>query len=221
MRRWGPSIVVVALLGATAVAFATTERQKLEKSPFGVLHVDRTVSPKLAAATIELRFGRPHLVTLQIVDEQDRVVAALASEQRVEPGTTRFRWAAKDVRDGIYRPKLTLDTGREFTLQNPIRVDSVAPRAALVWYRPHVLPRRVKPRVLISYRLSEPANVLVYVNGKQQIRGGHTKREDEVEWFARRDGHRLRRGRYRLQLAAVDLAGNIGPRTHAFVVRVR
>jgi hypothetical protein len=45
MRRWAPTAVIVALLTATAVAFATTERQKLERTPFGVLPVARDVSP--------------------------------------------------------------------------------------------------------------------------------------------------------------------------------
>ena len=91
MRRWAPLAIVVALLAATAVAFATTERQKLEKTPFAVLHVARYLSPGHSAATIDLRFRRPHLITLQIVDANDRVVATLARERRVEPGHTQFQ----------------------------------------------------------------------------------------------------------------------------------
>ena len=114
-----------------------------------------------------------------------------------------------------------LDAGREFTLPNQIRVDSVAPTARLVSYKPHMLRRRAKPKVALTYQLSEEAHVIVYVNGRRDVVGGAKNRTFKVDWFARRDGRRLQPGRYRLQLAAVDLAGNIGPRTHVFVVRVR
>jgi len=184
MRRWGPTIIVVVLLSATAVAFATTERQKLEKTPFSVLDVTQAFSPKRAAATIRLKLRRPHLVTIDILDAHDRAVATLVREQRVEPGTVEFHWKAT-APDGVYTPRVTLDTGREFTLPNQIVVDSVAPSARLVSYRPHVLRRRGKPKVTIEYRLTESAHVIVYVNGRRAVVGGHNNRRDNVDWFAR------------------------------------
>jgi len=220
MRRWGPTVIVVVLLSATAVAFATTERQKLEKTPFSVLQVTRAFSPKRAAATIRLRLSHPHLVTVEILGARDRPIATLVREQRVEPGTVEFHWHAT-APDGVYTPRVTLDTGREFTLPVQIRVDSVAPTAALVSYRPHVLRRDAKPTVTIGYRVSEKAHVIVYANGRRVAVGFAKARSSEVNWQARRFGARLPRGRYRLQLAAVDLAGNIGPRTPVFVVRIR
>ena len=220
MRRWGPTAIVVALLSVTAVAFATTERQKLEKTPFSVLEVTQAFSPKRAAATIRLRLRRPHLVTVEILGPRERPIATLVREQRVEPGTAAFHWRAT-APDGEYTPRVTLDAGREFTLPNPIRVDSVAPAARLVSYRPRVLRRSAKPKVAIAYRLSESAHVIVYVNDRRAVVGGSNNRRDNVDWFARRNGRRLRPGRYRLQLAAVDLAGNIGRRTAVFVVRIR
>lgn len=222
MRRWGPTVVVVVLLAATAVAFATTERQKLEKTPFAVLHVQPAFSPAHGTATIDLRFRHPHLVTLQILRSgNERVVATLAKERRVEPGHVQFQWGGRNAPDGLYVPKLVLDTGREFTLPNQIRVDSVAPRATLVSYRPHLLRRRSKPEIQIAYRVSEPAHVLVFVNGTRVILGGAKALRYAVNWETKRNGRRLRPGRYRLQLAAVDLAGNVGPRTHTFIVRIR
>lgn len=219
MKRWGPTVIVVALLSATAVAFATTERQKLEKTPFSVLQLTQAFSPKRAAATIRLRFRRSHLVTIVILDAQNRPVATLVREQRVEPGIVEYHWKAT-APDGVYTPRVTLDTGREFTLPRQIRVDSVAPSAALASYTPHVLRQGAK-KVLIHYRLSESAHVLVYVNGRRDVVGGGKARVSQVDWYAHRNGERLPRGRYRLQLAAVDLAGNIGARTPVFVVRVR
>ena len=160
MRRWAPTVAVVVLLSATAVAFATTERQKLEKTPFAVLQVTQAFSPKRAAATISLRLQHPHLVTIEILGARDRPVATLVREQRVEPGTVSFHWRAT-APDGVYTPRVILDDNREFTLPNQIAVDSVAPTARLVAYGPHVLRRRAKPKIAITYRVSEKAHVCV------------------------------------------------------------
>ncbi|HYY04231.1 MAG TPA: hypothetical protein VE736_10135 [Gaiellaceae bacterium] len=220
MKRWAPTALIVALLAATAVAFATTERQKLERTPFGVLPVARAVSPARGPALIRLRLHRRHLLTVQILDTRDRVVATLVREQRYEAGIAAFRWRA-DVPDGLYTPRVTLDDGRIFTLPLQIRIDSVPPTATLVFYRPHVLHRVAKPQVRIGYRVSEKAHILLYVNGRRALVGGAKSLHFAVNWVTRRNGRRLRPGRYRLQLAAVDLAGNIGPRTRPFVVRIR
>jgi hypothetical protein len=216
VKAWAPTAVVVVLLAATAVAFATTERQKLEKTPFGVLQFARDISPAHGPALIRLRLHKPHLLTVQMLDSRGRVVATLARERRYEAGIVAFRWRA-GVPDGTYTPRVTLEDGREFTLQNPIRVDSVAPTTTLVSYRPHVLRRRAKPEVKITYRVSESAHVLVYVNGRRVIRGFAKSLQSSVNLGTRQ----LRPGRYRLQLAAVDLAGNVGRRTAPFIVRIR
>jgi hypothetical protein len=229
VRRWGPAVVVVALLAATAVAFATTERQKLEKTPFAVIRVDDELSPVCRCdtdtATIVLRVRRTHLLTVAILGPNDRAVRTLARDREAH-GIVVFVWNGRDARgrsahDGEYRPQVTLDNGQVKTLPVVIQVDSAAPSTALVSYRPRVLRRRAKPRVVIGYRVNEPAHVLLYVNGRRELVGGAKALRSQVEWFARRNGRRLRRGRYRLQLAAVDLAGNVGLRSRPFVVRVR
>ena len=220
MKRWGPAVVVVVLLAATAIAFATTERQKLEKTPFAVVHVTKAFSPGKSSATITLKLRRPHLVTLQVVDSQDHVVGTLAQEERLEPGRVSFHWRGP-VADGVYEPKITLDTGRVFSLVNQIRADSTPPRTRLLSYRPRILRKHRKRHVVIVYRVSEPAHVILYVNGRRELLGGAKALQTKVEWFGRRKGRPLRPGRYRLQLAAVDLAGNVGPRTRPFVIRIR
>jgi hypothetical protein len=221
MRRWGPATVVVVLLGATAVAFATTERQKLEQTPFGLASVTRDFSPAREPAVIVVEVKHPHLLTVQIVNSADRAVATLARDQRVEPGKTAFHWRGTGARDGVYEPRVTLEDGRVFNLPNQIQLDSIAPHVALVSYRPRILRRRHKPLVHISYHVSELAHVILYVNGRRVAFSYAKATNARLDWYARRSGRRLRRGRYRLQLAPVDLAGNVGPRTPPFVVRIR
>jgi len=223
VKRWAPAVVVLVLLAATAVAFATTERQKLEKTPFSVVRVDDLLSPICRcgtnASTIALRFQRRHVLTIEIVDSRDRVVKTLASEATVRDGVTSVRWHGRDdagrrLPDGEYRPRFVLDDGHTFNPPYAITVDSAAPKVRLLSYT----PRRVKrgERVRIRYRVTELAHPLLFVDGHRVIVGNAKALIAEIEWFAR-----LRSGRHRLQLAALDLAGNVGPRTRPFVVRIR
>jgi flagellar hook capping protein FlgD len=230
VKRWGPALVVLLLLGGTAIAFATTERQKLEKTPFAVLHQDEVLSPvcqcKTGRATLALRFRKKHVLTVQIRDADGRVIRTLTNEQTVRNGVFNFDWNGRDdagevVLDGDYSPRIVLDNGREFDPPNPIRVDSVAPRATVVSYRPRVLRRSQRPRLHVRYRVNEAAHPILYVNGRRAVLGIGTALAGKFDWFGRTDDHLLRPGRYRLQLAAVDLAGNLGERTPPFVVRVR
>jgi hypothetical protein len=230
VTRWAPAAVVLLLLAGTAIAFATTERQKLEKTPFAVLRLDEVLSPvckcRTGRATISLRFRRKHVLTVQILDASGRLVRTLTSEQTVRPGTVDVSWNGRDeagatVPDAEYAPRLVLDNGRVFDPPNPIRVDSAAPNTTLVSYRPRVLRRAKKPRLHVRYRVSESAHPILYVNGRRAVLGIGTALSGKFDWFGRRDGRLLRRGRYRLELAAVDLAGNVGPRTAPFVVRIR
>lgn len=222
MKRWAPAVVVLVLLAATAVAFATTERQKLEKTPFAVVRVDDVLSPVCRcatnAATIALRFRRKHVLTVQILDSGGRVVKTLAQEQAVRDGLFSVRWHGRDdagrtLPDGVYSPRFVLDNGRTFDPPNQIRVDSVAPKIRLVSYAPRQVARG--ERVRIRYRVSEPAHPLLFVDGRRVIVGNAKALTAEIEWFAR-----LPPGRHRLRLAALDLAGNVGARTPRFVVRV-
>ena len=226
MRRWGPAAVALVVLAATALAFATTEREKLEKTPFSVLEVDDVVSPvcgcEHARATIALRFRRTHVVSVRIEDSSGRVVRSLAHERTVHGGVVDLRWDGRKAggeaaADGDYSLQFVLDAGRTFDPPYTIRVDTVAPRVTLVGYAPRVLRRRPGVRVRIRYRVDEAAHPLLYVDGRREIRGYATALSSRFDWFARG----LRAGRHRLQLAAVDLAGNVGPRTRPFVVRIR
>jgi hypothetical protein len=230
VKRWGPALIALLLLGGTAVAFATTERQKLEKTPFAVLRLDEIMSPvcrcKTGQATLALRFRKKHVLTVQIRDSDDRLVRTLTNEQTVGNGVVEVLWngrndAGKVVADGDYSPRIVLDNGREFNPPNPISVDSVPPVATLISYRPRVLKRSSRPRLHVRYRVNESAHPILYVNGHQAVRGIGTARAGKFDWFGRRDDRLLRPGRYRLQLAAVDLAGNVGERTVPFVVRIR
>jgi hypothetical protein len=223
VKRWGPAAVALGLLAATAVAFATTERQKLERTPFAVVRFDEVLSPvcrcSTNGATIALRFRRTHVLTIEIRDARGRLVRTLANEHTVRNGVFDVRWLGRDdsgrrVPDGDYAPRFVLDNGRTFDPPNQIRVDSAVPRARFLSVR----PRRVRrgDRVRVRYRVTEPAHPLLFVDGQRVVAGNAKALTAQFQWFAR-----LLPGRHHLRLAAVDLAGNVGPRTRAVLVRIR
>lgn len=221
MRRHAATIVVLALLVGTAVAFAETERLKLEPTPIEESFVQPAFSPSCECATskaaIRLRLHRADTVTVKILNADGKTIAVPVEGRPLPRGRTQLQWDGRDrsgasAPDGVYRVEVDLARAdRTFRLPNQIALDTVSPRARLRSYTSRL---RQGQRVRVFYRVSEPAHAVLFVNGKR-VAVTHTQlRAAKLQWQP------LRPGRYRLQLAALDLAGNLGPRTPAFVVRV-
>jgi FlgD Ig-like domain len=229
IRERAPTLVVAALLVATAGAFVWTERQKLQPPPFEVREVTETFSPicrcETAAAEIALEFRRRTRLTLEIADEDGNVVRPLVTGVQ-ERGPVVIRWNGRDangavVREGTYRPRARIGgNSRVFLLPNRIVVDTTPPQATLVRVAPKEISASGRGRIEVHYVLSERAQPLLYVNGRLYARGA-ARRGGKLDWFPRVRGVPRRPGRYRLQLAARDLAGNAGSPTRTVVVRVR
>jgi hypothetical protein len=229
IRERAATLVVAALLVATAAAFVWTERQKLQPPPFEVSEVTETFSPvcrcESAAASIVLELRGRTRLTLEIADEDGNVVRPLVSDVR-RRGRVVVRWNGRDgagavVREGTYRPRVRLrGNSRVFLLPNRIVVDTTPPLTTLVRVQPKELRASGRGRVELHYRLSERAQPLLFVNRRLHARG-LARRRGKLDWFPRVAGVPLRPGRYRLRLAARDLAGNVGRVTRTVVVRVR
>lgn len=214
---------MLALLVGTAVAFAETERRKLEPAPVQEAFVQPAFSPVCACeqsdAAIRLRLHRPDTVTVRILDASDNTVRVLVDDRRLPRGRTQLEWDGQDdagarAPDGDYRVEVHLSRAdRTLSLPRHITLDTVAPSARLVSYQPS--KPRSRQKLEISYRVSEPAQGVLFVNGKRRVVTYSKNRAAALPWRP------PRRGRYRLQLAAVDLAGNLGPRSPVFLVRVR
>ena len=221
MRRHAATIVVLALLVGTAVAFAETERLKLEPTPIEESFVQPAFSPSCECATskaaIRLRLHRADTVTVKILNADGKTIAVPVEGRPLPRGRTQLQWDGRDrsgasAPDGVYRVEVDLARAdRTFRLPNQIALDTVSPRARLRSYTSRL---RQGQRVRVFYRVSEPAHAVLFVNGKR-VAVTHTQlRAAKLQWQP------LRPGRYRLQLAGLDLAGNLGPRTPVFVVRV-
>jgi hypothetical protein len=234
LRRIAPTALVVVLLAATAAAFAFAQRAKLEDSPILNTRYDRLISPVCTACRpdarqipIAFRLRTEDEVTVDIVDAKGAVVRSGLLRGRYTPRRLRVSWDGRDsdgrvVVNGLYRVRVKLeDDQRTLEFPNEIRVDGTPPAIEKIEVRPRVISPdgdRRSDRALVSYRFSEPAYALLYVDGKRSRGRSFRKRPVGVlQWY----GRGLRPGTYRLALAAQDPAGNMSPSTRAFELRVR
>ena len=234
MARLLPIALVVALLVGTAAAFAVTERLKLVRSPIAAPEIDRVFSPVCDCdrdeAAIGFRLREGDRVDLAIVDEDGDVVRTLFESRRAPAGRLEASWDGRDdagdvVPEGAYRPRVHLDRQRRTIVRpNPIHVDVTAPTAELVSVTPTVFSPDGDGRsdkVTVRYRMSEPANAVLLVDGEQRVRTRFAPLEGKLDWFGVVDGRPLRRGYHRLQVVGVDRGGNRSRPTEETRVRIR
>jgi hypothetical protein len=232
--RLPQTLVVLALLGATAAAFAVTERLKLERSPVTGTRVDKVFSPVCEcardSATISFVLREPGRLTVDVLDRSGRPVRTLVRSSDEPRGRVTYLWDGRDdldrlVPDGVYRPRVRLRRhGRTIVLPNPIRVDTADPRIRIL----RVSPRVFSPdgdgrrdRVTAWYEIDDPARAMMLVDGRRRVLERFRKTEGRLVWFGRIGGRPVRPGIYELRLRAVDRAGNRSRSTRAVPVRVR
>ncbi|HYX88934.1 MAG TPA: FlgD immunoglobulin-like domain containing protein [Gaiellaceae bacterium] len=233
MARLLPTLLVLSLIGSTAVAFAVTEGLKLEKSPVTGTQVDKVVAAGCRCANDRVAIGftlrKGDRVSVAVVNVDNQVVRTLARSQRARAGTLQFVWNGRDqagqvVPDGTYRPRVHLAREhRTIVLPNPIRADSTRPLIKLV----SVAPKTFSPDgdyrreyVRLRYRTNERARAILYVNGDRWGMVHDYLRAGKLDWGGKAV-RRLPARTYRVRLRALDLAGNLGRPTRAFVVRIR
>jgi hypothetical protein len=234
LARWPQLLIVLALLGATAAAFAVTERLKLERSPVTGTRVDRVFSPVCDCArdvaVVSFVLRRRETVTVDILDRNGRPIRTLVRKRRERMGRVSYTWdgldeAGRVVPEDVYRPRVQLErNGRTIVLPNPIRVDTTAPVITLV----RVFPRVFSPdgdgrrdRVTATYRIDERARAVMLVDGRQRVQSKFRRVKGQLVWFGRVNGRTVRPGTYELRLRAADRAGNRSMRTRAVPVRLR
>lgn len=232
MQRILSTVVLVGLLAATAAAFAITERLKLTKSPIAGTKILRDhVSPTAhTTAAFTLRFRRRDRVTVTIRDTHGAGVDTLAYDVVMRPGRRTFTWngrtdAGTNAADGTYRMEVHFaNQRRTILIPNPIVLDTKPPAVLDAG----VTPKTFSPdgdhqadHVSIHYRFSEPAHVVVSLDGRRIIRGRFSKEKDKVSWEGRVRGRKLPPGTYVLTVGAVDLAGNAATKVQQVAVTLR
>jgi hypothetical protein len=226
VKRLAPTILVAALLVATATAFAVTEHLKLEDSPVIKTTFPQLFSPKLVEERIGFRLRREEDIQLDIADSKGTIVKHGVGSGVFGQAYHQFAWDGRDdsgriVPDGTYHVELTLkDEDRTIEFPRTITVDSTPPTMPFLDIRHQVFSPDGDgraDRVDFKYRFNEPAWAILYVDGKRVGISGRRKPVGVYPWY----GRGKKPGEYRLALVAQDLAGNKAPSTREFTVRLR
>ena len=231
MARILPTVVVLALLGCTAAAFAVTEGLKLEHSPVANTHVGKVVAPdSLANQTVPIAFllRKPDRVSVDLVNGNGDVVRRLAHSRREPAGNLQFTWNGRAdngevVPDGTYRPRVHLaNAHKTIVLPNPIRMDASPPIIKLVSVTPGSFSPNgdlVNDFIRVQYLTNEKSRALLYVDGDPKTRVKRYLRTGKIDWGGKAARY-LKPGRHLIRLQALDLATNLGRPSRALPVFV-
>jgi len=232
--RFLSTLLVIALLGGTAAAFAVTQGLKNRPSPITAPSIQKVFSPTCDCATrvavIAFRLRKPDRVRLQIVDSGGKVVRTLVAGTRLRRGRVVYTWNGRDDRgrfvpEGVYKPRVHLaDQHRTIDLPNDMRVDTTAPKVTVE----SVSPRAISPdgdgradRVTVRYKLSERAHAILHVGSRRVVFTRSQLPSGSVDWNGKLNGKPVRPGTYLLRLGAQDPAGNVSRPVKAGRVIVR
>ena len=227
-------MLVVALLAATAAAFALTQGLKNQPAAIFGTDVDKVFSPVCGClsetATIAFKLRKPDRLDVAVVDGSDHVVRTIERGRAYEKGPVEIHWDGRDdtgkvLPEGEYKPRIRLqDVRTTYTLPNPMRIDVTAPRIERVAVRPTVISPdgdRRADHATFSYRLSEPGRGLLFVNGKRRGLTLFPRPQGSIVWYGKLNGRALPAGSYTTRLAAFDPAGNVTAQTRPIQVVIR
>jgi hypothetical protein len=214
------TVVVLALLVATAFAFVVTEGAKLEKSPITGTKVPYPVfspsgvGPKNAEVIFRLRTRQRLEAWIQ--DGNGHRVRTLQAPRTFARGSKLdlvwdgFTDGGVVVPDGVYEPVVKL-SHRVFVLPSPIRVDTKPPVITVRHPQYPILSPdgdRRHDSFTVRYRVSERAHGILSVRGTRVEFTRSQKAVGEMHWNGKLKNAPVRPGRYLLTVAARDEAGN-------------
>lgn len=210
--------MLLGLLLASAAAFAITEHLKLIKSPIYGPQVSKVFSPAVGKAEIAFKLRHPDSVTVTIVDSHGNPVDTLRSGVSEPKGKlVTFRWDGRTTagvapNGSVYRPEVHLANARRTILMpNKITVDTSTPKVLAASDGAGILVPGEHHGIAIHYTLGENAHASVYVRGHRVVLGHRSAKDGKVRWNGKVGGKALPPGRYVVEVAAVDLAGNETP----------
>jgi len=217
----------VALLAATAMAFALTEGAKTELSPIYQTKIPHVFSPtcnlrqqgcETNAEDIDFTLRKRQNLRVWI-EQNGKQVATIVAGKTFPKGPVKLQFAglADDgvtiLPDGVYYAVISLtNEHRVITLPNKIQLDTTAPQ--VVTFRKqiytHISPDSGHGHDVFRepYTLNMPAHGVLIVNGHQAEFTRRLRLQGTLEWRGKIDGHLAPPGRYVLYIAAEDAAGN-------------
>jgi|1186.fasta_scaffold87906_2 hypothetical protein len=211
------------MLMACAAAFLRAEQLKLRHSPVGHPHVAQAISPGCTEsgcrphARLDFQLRSPQTLTMSIVDDGGHVIRQLRPRRPFPKGTVVLAWDGTDntgavAPDGRYRLRVTLSSGRQLTIPDRIRLDTTPPQIAIGPVR------HGRKALAIRYARSgrDSHAELIVFRGRTPVY--HKQRLVPHVAHLRYDA--LAPGRYRIELVAVDRAGNRTPNPPSLVVTI-
>jgi hypothetical protein len=227
--------IALALLAATAGAFALTERAKLTLSPIYGTKVDQVFSPDgkgKPVAHILFKVRPAERVDVWIQDSHgDRWTDLVTNRSVKAHGTLKLVWDSLNssgisAPDGTYQPVVKLlRSHRTIVLPSKILLDTKPPTISVKHPQyPIISPDGDGHADVfrIPYHLSEPAHAILLLRGVQ-IQYTRTRKLSGTLTFNGRDkdGKRLPPGRYVLGVASQDTAGNRSKGYPFAIVQIR
>jgi hypothetical protein len=223
-----PTALVIALLAATAAAFALTERAKLELSPIYGTQQAQVFSPDSKdpakkVAHIRFHVRKSESIDVWIEDSRGNKLDTLLTHRSVRPHQlVRLVWdsftrAGVGVPDGTYRAVVKLERShRTIVMPSDIKVDTSPPH---ITARPSTKYPIISPDgdghadvFRIPYEVSEPAHAILLLRGRQVVYTNGQKEKGTLVWNGKAKVGGVVRplppGRYVLAIAARDRAGN-------------
>jgi hypothetical protein len=246
LTRIVATLVTLAVIAGTSVAFAVSEKLKLDRAPIGNARfepVSRRFSPVCDCPTrkmrLSYRFRRAETVDVTVVDAAGATVRTVVKGHRLSRGRHGFVWDGRAdsgelLRRGSYRLRIRFLRERRSIL-SPIvfRIDTKKPRVRASLSTDVISPDGDgrNDKVKVTYRTGEKATAELLADGAvvAHVRGRSPKVLQTLYWNGtvpaaegtRAEGTRVpaHRGDHALALRATDLAGNTT--TVRFQVRVR
>jgi hypothetical protein len=214
----------VALLAVAAAAFALTEGAKTERSPIYGTMIDKVFSPVCdpgicATRVADIVFALRSPERLEVWMQHGSMrVSTIVDGRRYPRGKVRLSFSGRSadgalLPDGIYYPVVRLvGDHRTIRLPNPIQLDTVPPR---VTGYPHDLRALISPTavgvprdVVVPYTLSAHGHGVLFADGHRVVLTYREPLRGVLEWRATIDGRPVPAGRYTLEIAVQDAAGN-------------
>jgi hypothetical protein len=223
----------VALLGATAGAFAVSKGGKTELVPIYETRADGVFSPdcgcSTSAARIDFRLRRSDRLTVW-VDRDGKRASTLVPGRIYPPGAVGLEFDGIDdsgltLPEGRYRPVVHFEREhRTIVLPNTIVLDTTPP-AVHVRHRiyTHISPDgdRRGDSFSVRYTLGEPGRGILIVDHRQVAIAARRGHSGELVWNGKIRGRLARPGNHVLEISAEDAAGNRADPFPFAVVTVR
>jgi FlgD Ig-like domain len=223
LQRLLTTATIAGLLVATAAAFAITERLKLTKSAVYGTRVSRGLSPTCGCArgraTISFKLRKHDDLTVSVLNAHKEEVALVAS-RTFPKGLVRLKWNGQDdfgkrAPDGIYLVRIHLSGAHQtITLPNRIVLDTTTPSVVSAEPNRDIFSPDGDDQadfVRLTYQLSKPARILLFLDGKRILKTFHHPQSGSVSWNGKVNGSALPAGLYTLEVGAVDAFGNSTP----------